>query len=58
MMADQIARFDPCTKTFVEYHIPNHYSSVRRIEVNPSRPSRIWYTGYYVDKMGYWDDLE
>ena len=58
MMADQIARFDPRTKTFVEYHIPSHYSSVRRIEVDPSRPNRVWYTAFYVDKVGYLDVLE
>ena len=58
MMADQIARFDPRTKTFVEYHIPSHYSSVRRIEVDPSRPSRVWYTAFYLDKVGYLDVLE
>ena len=58
MMADQIARFDPRTKTFVEYHIPSHYSSVRRIAVDPSRPSRVWYTAFYLDKVGYLDVLE
>ena len=58
MMADQIARFAPRTKTFVGYPIPSHYASVRRIEVDPSRPSRVWYTAFYVDKVGYLAVLE
>ena len=58
MTADQIARFDPRTKTFAEYHIPIYCFSVKRIAVNPTRPSRVWYTGYYVDKVDYLDVLE
>jgi len=55
MMADQIARFDPRTKTFTEFRIPTGGSSIRRIEVDPSRPTRVWYSGLYRDTVGYID---
>jgi streptogramin lyase len=58
MMADQIARFDPVTKTFVEYPISTRNSSVRRIALDPSRPNRIWYSGYLVDTVGYMDIVQ
>ena len=57
-MTDRIARFDPRTKTFVEYPLPTFYSSVRRIEADPSRPNRVWYSGNNVNQVGYLDVLE
>ncbi|OFW34084.1 MAG: hypothetical protein A3J28_15935 [Acidobacteria bacterium RIFCSPLOWO2_12_FULL_60_22] len=56
--ADQIARFDPRTKTFVEYPMPGRFASVRRIEADPTRPNRVWYSGQSTDKVGYLDVLE
>jgi streptogramin lyase len=53
LMADRIARFNPKTKTFVEYPLPRLYSSIRRIEADPSRPNRVWYTGNNVNTVGY-----
>ncbi len=58
MMADQIARFDPRNKAFVEYPLPEHFSSIRRIELDRSRPNRIWFSGFYVDTVGYLDVVE
>ncbi|MBI4463678.1 MAG: carboxypeptidase regulatory-like domain-containing protein [Acidobacteria bacterium] len=58
MLADQIACFDPRTTGWVEYPIPTHFSSVRRIEADPSRPSRVWFAGFYVDKVGFLDVIE
>lgn len=58
MMADQIVRFDPRTKSFVEYPLPEHFSSIRRIELDRSRPNRIWFSGFYVDTVGYLDLVE
>ncbi len=58
MMADQIARFDQRTKTFVEYPIPTKYSSIRRIELDPSKPNRVWFSGSHVDTVGYLDVVE
>jgi streptogramin lyase len=55
MMADNLARFDPKTQTWVEYRLPTHYSSVRRIEVDQSGPNRVWFAqrGVGIDKVGY-----
>ena len=58
MMADQIARFDPRTKTFVEYPVPTRDSSIRRIEADPSRPNRVWFSGLNVDTVGFVDVVE
>ncbi len=58
LISDKIARFDPKTKTFVEFPLPTLYSSVRRIEADPTRPNRIWYAGNNINKIGYVDVLE
>jgi virginiamycin B lyase len=58
MTADQIARFNPRTKTWVEYPVPSRHASVRSIQVDPSRPNRVWYGGYYTDKLAYLDVVE
>ena len=55
MMADQIVRFDPRTKAFSEFRIPTINSSVRRIEVDPSKSTRIWFSGLNKDTVGYLD---
>jgi len=63
MPADKLTRFDPRTKTFSEYSLATRHSKVRRIEVDRSHPSRIWFSGNYsqgngYDKIGYIDVLE
>ena len=58
MMAGQFARFDPHTKTFVEYPIPTRLSSARIIELDPTRPNRIWFSGLFRDNVGYMDIIE
>ena len=54
-MGDKLARFDPKTNTFVEFPLPSLNSDVRRIQVDPSRPNRVWYSGggLSYDKLGY-----
>ena len=53
-MADKLARFDPHTNAFVEYSLPTTNSNVRRIQVDLSRPNRIWFFGGGIsyDKLG------
>lgn len=58
MMADKIASFNPQTKTFVEYPLPTNNSSIRRIELDPSRPNRIWFSGYGANNAGFLDVRE
>jgi virginiamycin B lyase len=52
-MSDAIARFDPKTETFVEFPLPSAESDPRRIEVDPTNPNRIWWTGNSSNKLGY-----
>lgn len=57
-MADKIARFDPRTKTFVEYILPTHYLQTRRIELDPTRSNRVWFSGTGADIVGFLDVIE
>src|SRR5213593_106499 len=50
---DQIARFDPKAEIFTEFPLPNAESDPRRIEVDPTNPNRIWWTGNLAGRMGY-----
>jgi streptogramin lyase len=50
---DRIARFDPRTASFVEFPSPSADSDVRRIEVDRSRPNRVWWAGSRTGKIGY-----
>jgi streptogramin lyase len=51
--ADKIARFDPQTQTYVEYPMISAESDVRRMEVDPNHPNRIWWSGHTSNLMGY-----
>src|ERR1019366_8850021 len=55
LIGDQIARFDPRTKTFVEFRIPSPNGSVRRISVDQSRPNRVWYSSPAKNTVGFLD---
>jgi len=50
---DQMARFDPKTETFTEFPLASAESDPRRIEVDPSNPNRIWWSGNLSGRMGY-----
>jgi len=51
--ADQIARFDPATQKFTEFPLANAEADHRRIEIDPSNPNRIWWSGDTSGRMGY-----
>jgi len=51
--ADKIARFDPQTQAYVEYPMISAESDVRRMEVDPNQPNRIWWAGHTSNLMGY-----
>ena len=55
---DRIARFDPRNGGMVEYSQPSADEDVRRIEVDRSRPNRVWWAGHRAGKIGYIDVLE
>jgi virginiamycin B lyase len=50
---DQIARFDPDTKTFVEFPLPTAEEDHRRIDVDQNNSNRIWWSGNLTGRMGY-----
>ena len=60
LFADKLGRFDPSTETFTEFALPTLHSDVRRIEVDRSRPNRVWFSGSgsSYDKVGYLEVLE
>jgi streptogramin lyase len=54
---DKIASFNPKTQEWVEYPLPESESDVRRIEVDPTNPNRIWWTGTILSRMGFLEVL-
>lgn len=55
---DKIGRFDPRTNAWAEFPLPTLNADVRRIEVDPSNPNRIWWSGSASDKIGYVEVME
>lgn len=53
IFADRIARFDPASKSFVEFPLPSADLDVRHIEVDQTHPGRVWWAGTGSGKIGY-----
>ena len=51
--ADKIARFDPATGIWTEFSLPIIESDARRIELDPTNPNRIWWSGDTSTHLGY-----
>ena len=58
IFTDRIGRFDVASKTFVEYPLASADVDVRRIEVDRSRPNRVWWSGAQSDRIGYLEVIE
>jgi virginiamycin B lyase len=56
--SDKIGRYDPKTETWTEFSLPIIESDVRRIEVDPTNPSRIWWSGDTSNHLGYIEVLD
>jgi streptogramin lyase len=56
--ADKIARFDPKTETWTEFSLPIAESDARRIELDPTNPNRIWWSGDTSSHLGYIEVLD
>ena len=56
--ADKIARFDPKNGTWTEFSLPIIESDARRIEIDPTNPNRIWWSGDTSSHLGYIEVLE
>jgi streptogramin lyase len=50
---DKIARFDPKTKEWVEFALAEAESDPRRIDVDPTNPNRIFFSGNIPGRIGY-----
>ena len=58
MLSDRIVRFDPRSKTFVEFPQLTADADVERIEIDRSHPNRVWWSGGRANKIGYIEVLE
>jgi virginiamycin B lyase len=56
--ADKIARFDPKTEKWTEFSLPIVESDARKIELDPSNPNRIWWSGDTSSHLGYIELLD
>jgi streptogramin lyase/cytochrome c5 len=50
---DKIGRLDPATGVWTEFPLMSAETDVRRIEVDPNDPKRIWYSGVLSSRLGY-----
>ena len=50
---DMIARFDPRTKEWVEFPLAEAESDPRRIDIDPTNPNRIFFSGNIPGRVGY-----
>jgi len=50
---DMIARFDPRTETWVEFPLPEAETDARRIEIDPTNPNRIFFSGNIPGRVGF-----
>jgi len=50
---DMIARFDPKTEEWVEFPLPEAESDPRRIDIDPTNPNRIFFSGNTPGRMGF-----
>lgn len=55
---DKIARFDLKTEAFTEFPLASAESDPRRIEIDPTNPNRIWWSGNSSGRMGYVEVLK
>jgi streptogramin lyase len=50
---DKIARFDPKTNSWMEFSLPDSQSDPRRIELDPTDPNRVFFSGNSADLIGF-----
>jgi virginiamycin B lyase len=50
---DKIARFDPKTGEWVEFPLPEAESDPRRIDIDPTNPNRIFFSGNIPGRVGF-----
>ncbi len=50
---DKIARFNPTTKEWTEYPLPESQSDPRRIDIDPTNPNRVFFSGDTAARLGF-----
>jgi virginiamycin B lyase len=55
---DKLGRLDPATGAWAEFPLMSAETDVRRIEVDPNNPKRIWYSGVLSSRIGYIEMLQ
>ena len=50
---DMIARFDPKTEEWVEFPLPEAESDPRRIDIDPTNPNRVFFSGNIPGRVGF-----
>jgi len=55
---DKLGRLDPASGAWTEFPLLYAETDVRRIEVDPSNPRRIWYSGVLSGRIGYVELLQ
>jgi len=50
---DKLARLDPATGAWTEYPLMSAETDVRRIDLDPTNPKRVWYSGVLSSRIGY-----
>lgn len=50
---DKIGRFDPKTNTWMEFSLPDSQSDPRRIELDPTDPNRVFFSGNTSNLIGF-----
>jgi streptogramin lyase len=54
---DKIARFDPRTEEWVEFPLAEAESDPRRIDIDPTNPNRIFFSGNIPGRVGFVEAL-
>jgi streptogramin lyase len=55
---DKLGRLDPATGQWTEYPLMMAETDVRRVEVDPHNPRRVWYSGVLSSRIGYVELLQ
>jgi streptogramin lyase len=50
---DKIARFNPKTEEWVEFPLPEAQSDPRRVDIDPTNPNRIFFSGDTAGRVGF-----
>lgn len=50
---DKVARFDPKTEEWVEFPLPEAESDPRRLDIDPTDPNRIFFSGNTPGRVGF-----